>query len=60
MLIFYLILFLPQRKREKQAKAMRDAIKVGDDVVTIGGIVGKVLKVRMKKLLLRPAQIRTE
>ena len=44
--LMYVVLFLPQRKREKQAKAMRDAIQVGDDVVTIGGIVGKVLKVK--------------
>ncbi len=44
--VMYLVLFLPQRKKEKQAKAMRDAIQPGDEVVTIGGIVGKVLKVK--------------
>ncbi len=46
MVVLYLVMFLPQRKKEKQAKAMRDAIQPGDSVVTIGGIVGKVLKVK--------------
>ena len=40
----YLIMFLPQRKKEKAQKQMRDNIQVGDEIVTIGGIIGFVLR----------------
>lgn len=42
--IMYFLLIRPQKKREKQVTAMRNAIKVGDKVVTIGGIRGKIVK----------------
>jgi len=45
-LIMYLLVFLPQKKRDKKAKAMLDALKVGDNVVTIGGISGKVVNIK--------------
>lgn len=44
--VFYFLLIRPQKKREKEAKNMRDSIVVGDELVTIGGIVGKVTKVK--------------
>lgn len=44
--VMYFILIRPQKKREKEVNAMRDSLKVGDDVVTIGGIYGKVVRVR--------------
>ena len=40
--LFYLILILPQRRRQKQAQEMRDSIGVGDEVRTVGGIYGTV------------------
>ena len=43
--IFYFFLIRPQQKRIKEHKAMVAALKRGDDVVTSGGIVGKVEKV---------------
>ncbi len=43
--IFYFFLIRPQQKKIKQHKAMVNALKRGDDVVTSGGIVGKVEKV---------------
>jgi preprotein translocase subunit YajC len=39
------MLIRPQMKQAKQHKAMIDALKVGDEVVTTGGVVGKVTKV---------------
>ena len=44
-LIFYFLLIKPQQKREKSLKDMRENLKVGNEVVTIGGIVGKIIKV---------------
>lgn len=48
--LFYFMLIRPQKKQEKQKKAMLDALKVGDAVTTIGGIVGKVLKIKDDKV----------
>jgi preprotein translocase subunit YajC len=45
-LIMYFLLIRPQKKREKEVNAMRSAIKVGDEIITIGGIYGKVVKTR--------------
>jgi preprotein translocase subunit YajC len=42
----YFILIRPQKKREKEVTAMRESLKVGDDVLTIGGIYGKVVRIR--------------
>jgi len=43
--IFYFFLIRPQQKRAKDHKAMVDALKRGDEVVTSGGIVGKVERI---------------
>jgi preprotein translocase subunit YajC len=40
--VFYFLLILPQQKRQKKVKAMVDALKKGDKVVTSGGIWGTV------------------
>lgn len=44
----YLILYLPQRRQEKKDTEMRNSIDVGDEVVTIGGIVGRVVAIGTK------------
>ncbi len=41
-LIFYLLMIRPQQKRQKEHQAMLDSLKKGDEVVTSGGIVGRV------------------
>ena len=43
--IFYFLLIRPQQKRIKEHKAMVDALSRGDNVVTAGGIVGKVARI---------------
>lgn len=44
--IMYFLLIRPQKRKEKQINAMRSSVKAGDDIVTIGGIYGKVTRVR--------------
>ena len=44
--IFYVFLILPQKRREKKTNEMRNSISTGDDVVTIGGISGKVVNIK--------------
>lgn len=40
---FVVLFILPQRKRKKQVETLQSALTVGDDVQTIGGIMGKVV-----------------
>ena len=48
--LFYFMLIRPQKKREKETKAMLDAVKVGDNVTTVGGIIGTVLRIKDDKV----------
>ncbi|MES2932962.1 MAG: preprotein translocase subunit YajC [Pseudomonadota bacterium] len=43
--VMYFLMIRPQMKRQKEQKAMMDALAKGDEVVTAGGILGKVSKV---------------
>ncbi len=43
--IMYFTMIRPQKKKEKETRAMRDSLSTGDEVITIGGIHGKVVKV---------------
>ncbi|MGN0665029.1 MAG: preprotein translocase subunit YajC [Huintestinicola sp.] len=42
--IFYFMLIRPQKKKEKEQKAMRDSLQIGDEVTTIGGITGIIVR----------------
>lgn len=44
--IFIVMIIVPNRKREKKFKEMMDAIKVGDQIKTIGGFYGKVVSLK--------------
>ena len=50
--IFYFLLIRPQQKRAKEDKARQDSLKVDDEVVTIGGIHGKVRDVQESTVLI--------
>ncbi len=42
----YLFLFRPQQKRRKQEEEMRKSVSIGDEIITIGGIVGRVVSIK--------------
>ena len=44
--IFYFLIIKPQKTKERKIKEMRDSLKVGDDIITIGGIFGKIAKIK--------------
>lgn len=46
MVIFYFMLIRPQKKKEKKLREMIAALKVGDEVASIGGIHGKIARVK--------------
>ena len=49
-----------QKKREKEAADMRDALAVGDEVTTIGGIIGKVVSIKGETFVLETTKDRTK
>ena len=56
----YLILYLPQRRQEKKDTEMRNSIDVGDEVVTIGGIVGRVVALKEDTFVLETGSDRVK
>ena len=44
--VFYLVLYRPQKKKEKTTADMRKSIQVGDEITTIGGVLGKVVSIK--------------
>jgi preprotein translocase subunit YajC len=54
--IFYVIVFMPARRRQKKLQDMIDNLKTGDKVITTGGIMGTVVALRGNKLQVRIAE----
>ncbi|MGN1478540.1 MAG: preprotein translocase subunit YajC [Acutalibacteraceae bacterium] len=50
--IMYFIMIRPQRKKQKEEQTMRDNIQIGDEITTIGGIMGKVVTVKEDSLVI--------
>lgn len=50
--VFYFILIRPQRKRDKQTQKMRNNLQVGDEIVTVGGVVGLVISLKEDTLVI--------
>ena len=58
--VFYLLLIRPQRKKDKQIQEMRKNIKEGDEILTIGGIYGKVLNVKDEAVIIEVGADKTK
>ena len=58
-LIFYFLLIRPEKKRSKKMKEMLDNLQVADEVVTTGGIIGRVLSVKEDTVLIETGSDRT-
>ena len=50
--IFYFFAIRPQKKQEKETQAMRDSLQVGDEITTIGGIIGKVISIKEETVMI--------
>lgn len=59
-LIIYLLIILPERKRRKQLQELVANLKVGDKVITTGGIHGTILSLRDDTMVIRSDQSRLE
>ncbi len=58
-LLLYFVMIRPQRKKEKELKAKIDAMQIGDKVVTIGGICGKVTRIKDDYVFIESGNIGT-
>lgn len=50
--VMYFVMIRPQKKRQKEEQEMRSSLEIGDEIVTIGGIVGKVVTIRENDLVI--------
>ena len=60
--VFYFMLIRPENKRKKEAENLRSSVKTGDEITTIGGIVGTVVDVKTDKIVVETGadQVRIE
>ena len=50
--IFYFFMYRPQKKQEKETNEMRNGLTVGDEITTIGGIIGKVISMKEETVMI--------
>ena len=59
-LFFYFFMIRPQKKQQKRDEEMRGALQVGDEVTTIGGIIGKVVSIKGETFVLETTKDKTK
>ena len=52
-LIMYFLMIRPQKKKDKQIQDMRKSLQVGDEIITIGGICGKIVKTKEESFIIQ-------
>lgn len=58
--VMYFFMIRPQRKQEKETNAMRNALQVGDEITTIGGIIGKIVSIKDETCMIETGHDRTK
>lgn len=59
LVVFYLLLIMPEQKKQKKFKAMVEALKVGDEIITRGGIYGKIVNLQEAYLIIESGAEKT-
>lgn len=59
-LVFWLFMIRPQKKQEKKDREMRDSLAVGDEITTIGGIIGKIVSIKEETFVLETTKDKTK
>lgn len=54
--IFYFLVIMPQRRQQQELKSLIAGLKAGDDVVTNGGIIGKIKEVKETSFIIQSAE----
>jgi preprotein translocase subunit YajC len=58
--VMYFLMIRPQKKRQKEEQEMRSSLEIGDEIITIGGIVGKVVTIREEDIIIETGADRTK
>lgn len=58
--IFYFFMYRPQKKQDKETNDMRNALQVGDEITTIGGIIGKIVSIKDETVLIETSNERNK
>ena len=58
-LVFYFFMIRPQKKQEKETQSMRNNLVVGDEITTIGGIIGKIVSIKEETCVIETGRERT-
>lgn len=56
LVVFYFFMVRPQKKQEKATSSMRNSLQVGDEVTTIGGIIGKIVSIKDETVVIETTQ----
>ena len=57
--VFYFFGVRPQKKQERQAAEMRNSLMVGDEITTIGGIIGKIVSIKEETMVIETTRDHT-
>lgn len=57
---FYFVLIRPQQKKDKEEKAMRENLDIGDEIVTAGGIIGRIVSIKDDTLVIETGSDRSK
>ena len=58
--ILYFFMIRPQKKQEKETNEMRNGLQVGDEITTIGGIIGKIVSIKEETIMIETGHDRTK
>ena len=58
--LMYLLVFLPQKRREKKTRQMLESLEVGSEVVTIGGVAGKIINIKDDEVVIETTVEKTK
>ena len=58
--VMYFLMIRPQRKQQKEEQKMRNDLRIGDEITTIGGICGRVLQVKEEEIVIETGADRSK
>lgn len=58
--VLYFFMIRPQKKQERETNEMRNNLQVGDEITTIGGIIGKIISIKEETVMIETGHDRTK
>ena len=60
LVVFYFFMIRPQKKQERETNEMRNNLQVGDEITTIGGIIGKIVSIKEETIMIETGKEKTK